>query len=151
MQIYPPSPSATCIRGRVGLFVIQPCVLFESPLSAHWSEQYDTIRPHGKFSVTLSANRMYFESHVTVRWRVKVATSRMVIKVDRLLRHAYNAVCVCVCAFVGGAYLCMLAWCHSRCHCWCRSLWQHCPLRSSRTPADTWTSHSAPLWSPHQI
>lgn len=39
---------------------------------------------------------MYFESHVTVRWRVKVATSRMVIKVDRLLRHAYNAVCVCV-------------------------------------------------------
>ena len=129
------------------------------PLSADWSEQCDAIWPHGEFCVTLLANlirtqgvSMYFVLHVTDRSMPRLRQPvLMVIKVD-WLQHVYDAAYVGGggVALVCGSYLCMLAWCHSRCHCWCRSLWQCCPLRSSRTPADRRTSRSGPRWCRHQ-
>lgn len=118
--------------------------------------KHDNMWLHRKLWVTLLANpirsqivSMCFLLYRTMCKRAKVVTARSdgyqgwLCTAAHLRRSAW--------ALLGCTYLGMLEWCHSRCHCRCRSLWQRCPLLSSHTPARTWMSHSGLQWCHHQF
>lgn len=151
-----PATITVCIFICTGkcLTDIQSNVSFELVISTlKWTIWH--CGPHRKYGVTLFANHirsqgvsMYFILYVTVCWRAKVVAAHS-DGYQGWLTAACARRSVCEVASVCGSYLGTLAWCHSRCHCWCRSLWQRCPLLSSHIPADMQTLRFGPRWCRH--
>lgn len=137
--------------------------VFVFMLPSCWSRRYQhpenkAIGYSGKLCVILLADPLRQRRvrhgllYGTVCEHAKVwQCTLMVMKVDCRLQRVWCGKC----ALWGGSYLGTLARCHSRCCCWCRSLWQcenvRCHLPSSRTLADTWMSHCGPRWSHHRL